>query len=220
MNMTSRRHILILLLPLLLMAACGKPDRPTISLYLAVQRGDIDQIERHIDWGADINRMDVDGNMPLHVAAANGRYVVVKLLLKEGAEIDALDRERHTALYKALMAGRTQVVDLLIERGAGYKPDELIHALVTNQVIDRDALDLLLRQGADIDNRDAAGNTPLTRAITTGHRVLIKLLVSRGADVNLPDADGRRPLTLARELNDADIIQLLELNGAAVGNGS
>lgn len=40
----------------LLLAACSEPDKPTIALNLAVERGDINQIERHVQTGSDINR--------------------------------------------------------------------------------------------------------------------------------------------------------------------
>ena len=79
---TDLTLIRIGLIMLLLLTGCAEPDRPTVSLYLAVQRGDIDQIERHIYWGANINQPDPEGQMPLHVAAREGQWVVVELLLK------------------------------------------------------------------------------------------------------------------------------------------
>ncbi len=203
---------LFLLLPLL---ACSEPDRPTISLYLAVQRGDLDQIERHIHWGADINRPDVDGRMPLHVAAEKGRVVVVKLLLKQGADIDARDRDGHSPLYAAVMAGRTQVAQYLIKLNAPFDADYLLSEAVRNQVQDRDVIDLLLDSGADIDHiSDLDGNTPLILAIREQNRILTKLLVSRGADVNLAGKSGEMPLAVAQQTGNPEIIRLLERNGA------
>ena len=54
-----------LLILILSLAACGQPDPPTIGLYPAIHRGDINQIERHIKSGTDINQVDADGNRPL-----------------------------------------------------------------------------------------------------------------------------------------------------------
>lgn len=109
--------LLRLLFLVSLLFACDSADKPTLSLYLAVQRGDIDQIQRHIVWGADVNQLDVDGRQPLHVAALQGELVVIRLLLKNGADIDGLDRNGHSPLYIAVMGGKTQVADFLIEKG-------------------------------------------------------------------------------------------------------
>ena len=83
--------IALLVLMNFTLIACSKSDEPSISLYLAVKRGDIDQIERHINWGADINKINIDGQTPLHVTATAGRIVAAKLLLKNGAEINKLN---------------------------------------------------------------------------------------------------------------------------------
>ena len=212
------RYLLLALT--LVLTACGKPDQPTIGLYLAIQRGDLDQIERHIAWGADINKKNVDGRRPLHEAAARGRHAITRLLIDNGADINARDQSDHTPLYSAIMGGRTQVAQLLVKRGAESDPDRLLDQLVESRVSDRDAIALLIRWGADINHLDNRGRTPLIQAISGGDRVLIKLLINKGADVNKPDGSGKRPLDLAVSLNDADIIRLLVKNGAEKEHGS
>ncbi|MEJ1437563.1 MAG: ankyrin repeat domain-containing protein [Candidatus Sedimenticola sp. (ex Thyasira tokunagai)] len=202
------------LLLLSLLSACGNPDQPTIGLYLAIQRGDIDQIERHIAWKTDINSMDSDGRRPLHVAAGRGRYVITKLLIDNRADINAGDRNGKPALYHAVLSGRTQIAELLVKRGADPQPDKLLDEVVNESVADRDIIPLLLKWGADIDHRDAEGRTPMMRAIIAKQRVLVKLLIANGADVNAENSRGHRPLDIANRLQDRDIIRLLHRNGA------
>jgi len=205
----------LFLIPLLLLlTACSQPDQPTLSLYLAIQRGDIDQIERHIAWGADINKMDVDGNRPLHISSGHGRYVITKLLIDNGADVDALDRNGHTALQQALMNGKAQVAELLIQEGAKFDIDQLLDQAISNNVADRDVIEFLFRHGADSHHLNAAGLTPLAEAINRGQRVMVKLLIAAGSDVNQPTAEGQTPMDLAIKLNNPDIIRLLHRNGA------
>ena len=209
--------ILGLALSVVALAGCSQPDPPTIPLYLALQRADLDQIERHIFHGADINEEDPDGRRPLHVAAAAGKLVVAEMLLKHGADIDALDARGHSPLYVALLAGRTQVGDMLIKRGASFRPDELLREAAMGGVSDRDVVDFLVARGADINHHGPDGKTPLIIAIERDDRLMTKLLVSRGADVNLRDSSGRRPLGVANSVGNQNIIRLLRQNGAVDG---
>jgi ankyrin repeat protein len=208
------RFLLCLAALVLPLSACTEPDRPTIGLYLAVQRGDLDQIERHLFWGSDINQPDVDGRMPLHVAAEQGRWPVAKLLIKNGADINASDRNGHSPVYVALMAGRTQVVRHMVKMGALIEPDELLAEATRNGVADRDVVELMLQQGADIDHQTKEGVTPLILAIKKGERLLVKRLILYGADVNKPGKDGEMPLAIANSLGNDSIIRLLRQNGA------
>ncbi|MES9906210.1 MAG: ankyrin repeat domain-containing protein [Sedimenticola sp.] len=211
---TNYRLSILAILFLSLLTACGEPDRPTIDLYPAIQRGDIDQIERHIAWKTDINGMDVDGRRPLHVAAGKGRYVITKLLVESGADLNADDRDGHSPLYYAVLAGRTQVAELLVKLGAEMAPDRLLDAVIEEGVADRDIIPLLLKWGVNIDHRDSDGNTPLMRAISKQQRVLVKFLIANGASVNSENNQGLRPLDLAEHLQEGSIGRLLLRNGA------
>lgn len=212
MSLRAALRALCLLAPLIL-AGCSEPARPTLGLYPAIERGNLDQIDRHVHWGSDINAMHPDGQRPLHAAAEAGRSVVVRTLLDGGAEIDALNRQGHTALYVALMDGRTQVAELLVERGAGFEPTRLLQAVVDNGVTDRDVFEFLIERGADIDAKDAAGDPPLVRAARRGDRRLAKQIITHGADVNARGAEGHTPLWWALDVGSEELARLLRSQG-------
>ncbi len=208
------KTVLFLVPVLLLITACSEPERPSITLYLAMQRGDIEQIERHIRWGSDLNRLNRDGYTPLQVAVRNGRTAIVRMLLKHGVEVDKPDREGHTALWHAVMGGRTIIADLLLKAGARMQATDWLLDAARLGVRKRETVDYLVRHGADLEVRDERGDTPLLIAIRQGNHKLAKHLVNAGADVRVRDANGRTALQIANSLGLGDIAALLERNGA------
>ncbi len=197
-----------------LLSACDSLDKPTLGLHLAIQRGDIDQIQRHIEWGADINQIDTSGRQLLHIAAKQGELVIIRLLLKHGADINGLDGNSHSPLHAALMEGKTQVASFLIKKGAANDPNSLLLAAIDNRVADRDVFRLLASLGADVNHLDNKGRTPLILAINTDDRVLVKYLITQGTDLNKRNKEGVSPLRLATNRANTDIIRLLKRNGA------
>jgi ankyrin repeat protein len=214
MSFSAPRFFFAFLLAPLLVVACSEPAEPTISLYRAVHAGDLDQVKRNLHWGADVDQLGPDGERPLHVAAAAGRYILVELLLKEGADLDAVNRDGHSPLYVALMARRTRVAEELVAAGAQFEPSALLRELALNDVGDRDAIRLLLAQGAEIDQADANGDTALHLAVRRGYRVVVKYLIKAGADVNAVNGAGATPLAIALDGGSPEIIDMLQRNGA------
>jgi ankyrin repeat protein len=56
----------------------------------------------------------------------------------------------------------------------------------------------LLDHGANIDSRDAKGQTPLRRAVNCRQLQIVQLLVRHGADSDAADRRGVTPLDVAR----------------------
>ena len=216
--MMSRLVRGLMLVSALLLVGCSEPDPPTVNLHRAVQIGDLDQIKRHIYWETDLNQPNADGDLPVHVAARAGRVAIARELASNGADLRAVNAEGHTPLRVALAHGRTQVGMMLVDLGAPLDAQSMLFDLVGTGLIDRDALRFLISEGAQINQPDAAGNSPLHVAIRNGHLDTVQRLIVAGADVNQPDPSGRLPLRIARETapgRDARfIVSTLERSGA------
>ena len=194
---------------------CSEPDRPNVSLFLAMQRSDLDQLERHIYWGTDINAQLPNGLFPLHVAADKGKIILVRTLLKHGANINQPSADGDTALDLAILGGRTQVAEELLADGAELDASKLLLKAAHVGVTDRDIVRFLIERGADTEQRDdATGDTALLIAIRQDNHRLATHLVSRGADVNVRGRDGRSALDVARALEFGELISLLMRQGA------
>jgi ankyrin repeat protein len=74
-------------------------------------------------------------------------------------------------------------------------------------------VDLLVRNGADVNLAFADGRTPLYLAAERGNADVAQLLIAHGANVNA-EAKGRTALKAARKRGNLGIIGLLLAHGA------
>ena len=83
----------------------------------------------------------------------------------------------------------------------------------------REKIELLIAQGADVNARDSNGNTPLMLAARSGHSEIVQFLIARGADVHLKDNLGNTSLIdSARYASEfaLEVIEILIAEGADV----
>lgn len=69
-----------------------KIDNAGSFLCTVVARGDSDFLRRVLSNGIDPNSRDYDHRTPLHIAAAQGLYLMAKLLVEAGASVFSKDR--------------------------------------------------------------------------------------------------------------------------------
>lgn len=92
-------------------------------LYYAIARGFSDVVNDMIALNKDIvNVADKWGRMPLHYACFNGRFDIVKTLIKNNAKVDHQDNEGYSPLHFSMMtqsqALRQAISIYLISQGA------------------------------------------------------------------------------------------------------
>ncbi|RKL08561.1 hypothetical protein BFJ70_g16793 [Fusarium oxysporum] len=80
-----------------------------------------------------------------------------------------------------------------------------------------DAVDVLLKKGADLTVTNRNGWTPLHTASYNGHEHVVDLLIDRGCSADLRDKEGRTPLSCAAEKGHEPIVRrLLAMNAVDV----
>lgn len=77
---------------------------------------------------------------------------------------------------------------------------------------DQEAVGLLIKNGTDLNVRNAENSTPLMIAVFSGHRVVVKTLLANGSDINARNNYGNTPLHFA--VKDKDIVKVLLENQA------
>ena len=84
------------------------------DLLRAAARGNLNQVRRQLDEGADIDYRDEVGQTALALAAQNGHVPVVQELINRGAAINVLRTDGRTPLHMAAGSGHTEIVRALI----------------------------------------------------------------------------------------------------------
>jgi len=173
--------------------ASAKPDRRVKALdraiYEAAEDGDVADVEKLINAGANVNaRIDGDGS-PLIGAARKGRLDAVRLLLDRGADPNMAVEGDGNPLIVAARDGQVAAVTLLLDRGA--RIDEVV----------------------------SGDETALIQASAKGRLNVVKLLVERRASVILKvwveeHREWRSPLSMARKGGHTAVVEFLVSAGA------
>lgn len=87
-------------------------------LHSIINCGNCWSVALLLDWGANINEINLRNESPLHCAAKRGHLKIVKELIVRCANINALDHLNNTPLHIAAEHGHVAVVKELLEKGA------------------------------------------------------------------------------------------------------
>lgn len=79
-----------------------------------------------------------------------------------------------------------------------------------------DAVESMIKKGADVNAVDKLNWTPLHWAAFRGHTEIARLLIDSGSLVNPATKDGSTPLTLARHNKHSELAAFLESRGGTV----
>jgi ankyrin repeat protein len=216
----------------------AEPDGTT-ALHWAVQRDDLDLVDRLIKAGAKVNAKNDYGSTPMLEAAINGNVAMLDRLLKAGADVESPNADGMTALMIIARTSNVEAARLLLSHGANVNAVEkwkeqtaLIWAAAESQP---KMVKVLVDAGADVNAhskinnwerqvtaearaiaRPSGGLTPLLYAARQGCLECTKILAEAGADLDLGDPDNVSPLLLATLNGRWDVAAYLITKGANV----
>ena len=90
-----------------------------VGWHSAVREGRVDVVRAlAVRPGSceEVNRRDMIGECPIHIAAASGMLEILGLLVEAGAIVNKKDSNGFTSLHKAAEAGHSSCVSLLLQR--------------------------------------------------------------------------------------------------------
>lgn len=173
------------------------------ALHLATKSGKIEAIKFVLQTGVDIDGLSSEGRPALSYTTSPK---VLDYLASKGANLDQMNTSGRTAFHTAIASFNLEAVEWFLKKG--ISPRQMTREGVPAVQVGFTSLssetekyfaiiDLLIKAGADINQRDQEGYSLLMRtAMTTApaRREAIKFLLNRGADKNLKLRQGRKKL--------------------------
>lgn len=136
-----------------------------LQLDDVIEAGNLDELQRLIDSGINVNARDPGGSRetPLHVAIGRANHPAVRLLLENGADPNAVSRYEITPLRMAAQSGHMDIARALVDHGA-----ELHH------------------------RSETSSETPASEAFRNGHIEVAKFFLfdAGNGDLSAEDIDG------------------------------
>lgn len=183
------------------------------ALMRAVAQGNTEVVAWLLDAGADPQLKAEDGQSALNIAMASNQQDIALVLFKH--EEPGLDAQtRGTWLLRALAQEQFTLARYIIqaELSAPLASQALLMAVTKAP---QDLLADLLAAKAEVNAKNAQGQTLLGLAIARADAQVITLLLNGGANPNGPDRNGNTPLCVAAKLGSRVSIDMLLQAGAS-----
>jgi len=194
------------------------------SIALACRNNDVKMLKAKISEGCGrdgLRHKDNRGWEPIHEAChAKALYCLRILLEQDCVDINALSWAGFTPLNVAVSQDNSvQVAKILVEEGAdvnicedmGLSP---LHQATTRR--DRDLVDILLKNRANVNKKSVWSTTPLHTLLNDASSQdeeivieILKLLISNGAELDIGDENELTSLIIAAQKGFLEVCKIL-----------
>ena len=124
-------------------------------------------------------------SMDIWTAAGTGNIGAVKKHLDAGVDVNAKDWLLDgTPLHSAAVFGNKKIAQLLIDNGAHVNEKDAYGCTPLHIAKTKDFAELLIDNGADVNAKRDDGRTPLHYAAFHGYKETCQMLINKGADMN------------------------------------
>ncbi|KAK1289523.1 hypothetical protein QJS10_CPB18g00468 [Acorus calamus] len=181
-------------------------------VHLAARLGSSEVLQRLIKGGCDVNSMTDAGETALMLCARYGHGECLGILASTGADfglksLNGASVESIADLNQWSVGFKTTVLEAIRSGVIVCSSDATVFsplAFVTKSG-DNEALRSSIKwPGANLNERDKHGVTPLMIAVTEGHIEAFRTLIFAGADAKLANCSGETALSLAEQSHNRD----------------
>lgn len=176
-------------------------DKKTL-LIMAIDQNNIKLVNALIKNGADVNKIDGNGDLPLNIAILKESVDIAVLLIEKGALLDKVDSNGYNAIdidcsQNGMVFDRVKIklrVQNQIKLVEMINKTQLEYAF---NIQNSDLLERHLTNGADVNFKYDLGRTLLHRAVINRDEDMVRCLYENNASLDLQDNEGLRPIDYA-----------------------
>jgi uncharacterized protein len=177
--------VMVILLSLVLRSTGATADEAE-DFARALLGNDIPGVTKLLDANPKLVDMQIGkAGTPLLYAASLGSTEMAQFLISRGAKVDIAGENRWTPLHFAAQRGDAKLALLLLSKGAKMKawtsPDGFTPLIVAAGYGSKDVVELLVTEGADVNEQDNQGRTALQFAAKIGRNDIALFLRAHGA---------------------------------------
>ena len=188
------------------------------KLRQAIENDNPHQLQLLLDMGHDVNGKDEDGNSLLHIAARFNASGCIYLLIQKGLDIQKSNSLGETPVKIAVENNFRKFICTLIETEIinenFIQDNQLLMLAIKNNAAN--ILKEFLKLGADHNQKNWHGQTPLFVAAENDAAEVAEILIEHGANLNSKDKEGKTALFFAVKESALKTTKLLIEKGANV----
>jgi ankyrin repeat protein len=180
---------------------------------------DVNKIQKHIDKGIELNKIDEKGRSILFNLVAKRKIDAIRILLKNKIDLNLEDKFGRTVLDEAAERSDGVMVRFLLDNGFDINRRNSMGRTIFQDV----ALDgnykmfqVLMNYRPDFNIKDTYGKTVLFDAIEGGNLNILKDIINNVDTLNILDENHQTVLFKAVLKDDISLAQALILNGINV----
>lgn len=195
-------------------------------LHWAVNRNRPRIVRMLLEHGADPLAESADGDDAVSLASMSLTGVDLdEMMMVFSRDIEGLYRRSPSkiALKQLLLAAESWNLDLitaLVEGGDANvnsgDEDGYTSLLFASENGRHDAVELLIRLGAEVNAKNAAGESSIWLASRYGHETIVRTLMENGADLNSSDELEQTAISAAAEGGHLRVVEILLEKGADI----
>ena len=184
-------------------------------LHIASIFGHLELVKLLLQYNGDLYQKGQHGAVPMHIAAREGHAALVRLYsnyeVNVNTRVPCYDERDKAPLHVACEQGHAETALALLEYcGADVNINDSegetpLHCTIINTYDSlgmkskddyAETVKILVRYGADVNRRNARGETALLLAARNEFQKIVDLLVQAGTDPLIEDNDGNKAIDL------------------------
>jgi ankyrin repeat protein len=190
--------------------------------WVIIHMQNLPMLEVLLEYGADPDRPDSAGALPIHYAVASQNTNALLKILEAGAEVDARDPNYRTPLMIATLSDDLGSVQILLEHGADPNRWDRMGETALHLAVRRgnsDAIDLLFSYNENPSALNFDGLAPVHLAAIKGDIPIIKqFLKNAPQQINLPSKKGLTPFEYALRRHQYETAKFLLSQGVDINH--